>query len=180
LRRRYLYILKLLDTFIFCRTPSYLTLDSDILTFSKPSELLDPAFGSAGGLAPHLYSPDVLDSLSSTPEKLIAAGFRPASRLNCGLLRIQRSGVCLSRIEQTISKLDLLGGDRVNFYAEQTLYACELPSHGAVRLDPERYTICGDPNDGKIVTGHYCGGYCEKTRFYREGIPRLARELAIR
>ncbi len=179
LRRRHILGLKLLDPFIYSCTPSYLMLDSDLLTFSKPSELLDPSFAIAGDLSPHLYSPDCSDSMALAPEKLRLAGFQPAYRLNSGLLKIQRNGLSLARIEETISKLNLLRGERVSFYAEQTLYACELPRHGAMRLDPERYTICGNPNERSIVTGHYCGEYYMKTLFYREGIPRLATALGI-
>lgn len=155
-------------------------LDSDILTFSKPTELLDLAFSTADGITPHLYSPDCWDGgLVLAPEALRAAGFRPVPRLNCGLVRIQRDGFSLQHVDQMIAKLNVLGRERIHFFTEQTLYACEMGSRGAVRLDPERYTICGDPNDGKIVTSHYCGDYYGKTRFYREGIPRLARELSI-
>jgi hypothetical protein len=175
----YVHILKLLDPFFFCGTPAYIVLDSDILTFSQPTELLDLGFGAADGITPHLYSPDCWDSLVLTPEALCAAGFPPVRGLNCGLVRIQRGGFCLEHVDQMIAKLNLLRRESIHFFTEQTLYACEMGSHGAVRLDPERYTICGDPNDGKIVTGHYCGDYYGKTRFYREGIPRLAKELPI-
>jgi hypothetical protein len=180
-RRRHILALKLLDPFIMGSSPSYLVLDSDILTFSKPHELLDPGPADAEGAShPHLYSPDCWDgAYALSLEGLRAAGVQPAYRLNSGILKIQRAGFSLERIEAAIPRLDLLGRDIALCYAEQTLYACELPFHGLVRLDPERYTICGDPNDGKIVTGHYCGDYYGKTRFYREGIPRLAKELPI-
>jgi hypothetical protein len=180
LRRRHIFGLKLFDPFIFSHTPSYVTLDSDILTFSVPHEILDTGFGAVNGTTPHLYSPDCWDySMALSPEKLHATGLKLAYRLNAGLLKIQRAGFSLERVEAAISRLDLLGRDSVLFYSEQTVYACELPFHGAVRLDPERYTICGDPDDDKIVTGHYCGDYYPKTRFYREGIPRLAREWGL-
>ena len=78
-----------------------------------------------------------------------------------------------------IAKLEVLKRETIHFFTEQTLYACEMGAHGAVRLDPERYTICGDPKDAKIVTGHYCGDYYGKTRFYREAIPFLAKKLPI-
>jgi hypothetical protein len=179
MRQRHVFGLKLLDPFILSRTPSYLTLDSDILTFSAPRELLDPAFGAADGTAPHLYSPDCWDSMALSPERLAASGMKVAYRLNAGLLKIQRAGFSLERLEAAISRLDLFGPDTALCFAEQTLYACELPCHGTVRLDPERYTICGDPNSGTIVTGHYCGDYYGKTRFYREGIPRLVKQLPL-
>jgi hypothetical protein len=179
-RRRHILGLKLIDPFVFCRTASYLLLDSDILTYSKPHEIIDPDFGSMGASTPHLYSVDCWDgSYACSSKEFSAAGIKPAYRLNSGIVKIQRSGLSLERIERTISKLDLLGRDHVNFYAEQTLFACELPCHGAVGLDPERYTICGDPDNGQIVTGHYCGDYFKKTLFYRKGIPRLARELPV-
>ena len=177
--KRYNLALKLLDPLIFCHTPSYLMLDSDILTFSKPAELLDLGYGAADGITPHLYSPDCCSGLARTPEKLCAAGFQPAPLLNSGILRIQHSAFSLEHVDEMISKLDLLSGDSIHFFTEQTLYACELQFHGAVRLDPERYTVLGDPSDSKIVTGHYCGDYYGKTRFYREAIPHLAKKLPI-
>jgi hypothetical protein len=180
LRQRHILGLKLLDPFLFSRTDTYLMLDSDILTFSKPAELFEPNFGAANGTALHLYGLDCSDgSYALSAEQFRAAGVQPAYRLNSGILKIQRSALRLERIEETIFRLGLLDKERIHMFAEQTLYACELPCHGVVGLDPERYTICGDPNNGKIVTGHYCGDHYQKTRFYREGIPRLARELPL-
>jgi hypothetical protein len=178
-RTYYVHFLKLIDPFVFAGTPAYIVIDSDILTFSQPSELLDLGFGAGGGTTPHLYSPDRVDSLVRTPEALCAAGLPPVRKLNCGLVRIQRGGFSLEHVDQMIAKLDILNRESIHFFTEQTLYACEMACHGAVRLDPERYTICGDPHDSKIVTGHYCGDYYGKTRFYREAIPCLVGKLPI-
>ena len=104
-------------------------------------------------------------------------GLKVVPRLNAGLLRIQREGICLERIEELLEKTGLARDTPVNFYAEQTLYACELSAHGAVPLDLDRYTICGDPDSARTVTGHYCGGGFWATRFYNKGLPRLAAEL---
>jgi hypothetical protein len=181
-RRRLIFGLKLFDPYITAREESYIALDSDILTFSPPVELTTRDFGSQNGNTPHLYSPDNNRIRYSADRETLMRklGRNVASQLNAGLVKVQRSAFSLARIEELINKLELLATDPVDFfYAEQTLYACELACHGALSLDPQRYTICGDPNDGTIVTGHYCGGGYWSSRFYREGIPRLVRELPI-
>ncbi|SRR5579875_78134 len=178
-RRCYNLILKLLDPLFFCSVPSYLLLDSDILTFAKPVELLDPVYGASGSTTPHLYSPDFQSGLTHTPEELATLGLKPALLLNSGIMKIHRSAFSLEHVDAMIPKLDVLKRESIHFFTEQTLFACELPFHGAVRLDAERYTLCGDPKDSKIVTGHYCGTYYGKTRFYREAIPCLARKLPL-
>ncbi len=146
---------------------------------SAPTDLLRHEAVLGGNSTPHFYSPDNNDNqYSRSPDVLFrATGVNPAYRLNAGLLRVQRCGLSLDRIDETVHKLGLLSDQPLSHYAEQTLYACELPHHGAVRLDPERYTICGDPNSKATVTGHYCGGGYWGTRFYREGVPRLVEEF---
>jgi hypothetical protein len=181
LRRRFVLGLKLFDPYILGRTENYIVLDSDILTFSTPVELMTRDFGAQNGTAPHLYGPDNND-LRYTHDRgtLIGVlGKNIAYRLNSGLLKIQRSAICLSRLEETLQKLDLLSAGHISHYAEQTLFACELSHHGALALDIDRYTICGEPHNGAIVTGHYCGGSFCRTRFYLEAIPRLAEEIGI-
>jgi hypothetical protein len=180
-RRRFVLGLKLFDPYVLGRAENYIVLDSDILTFSSPVELMTRNFGSHNGQAPHLYGADNND-LRYTHDRdtlIRVLGSSIPYRLNSGLLKIQRIAISLPRVEETLRKLDLLSASRISHYAEQTLYACELSHHGALALDVERYTVCGEPHNGVIVTGHYCGGNFCRTRFYLEAIPRLAREIGL-
>jgi hypothetical protein len=176
LRRRFVLSLKLFDPHLYTESDSYIILDSDILTFSSPWELVEER-----GDTRHLYSPDNNECQYSRPvtELQESVGRVIARRLNSGLLRILRRGISFNRIDEAIAKAGILHDQPISHYAEQTLYACELPVQGAVALDPARYTICGDPCSPETVTGHYCGGGYWATRFYREGLPRLASQFRV-
>jgi hypothetical protein len=100
------------------------------------------------------------------------------SRLNAGLLRVERSGLGLNTFEDVLGKTRLLTDPQARlYYSEQAVYACALPVHGAVGLDADAFTICGEPST--VITGHYCGFGYSATRLYREGLPVLSRRMGI-
>jgi hypothetical protein len=105
-------------------------------------------------------------------------GKEVAERLNAGLLRIQRESFSLERLEAYLESAHLLEDPTANFvHTEQTLYACELPTQGAVRLDPKKYATWWDPIDSAVIV-HYCGGIAWAPDFHK-GLDRLAETLGL-
>jgi hypothetical protein len=173
-RQRCIFGLKAVDLSYYSSGNCYCVLDSDVLTFAHPHDLLS----GLGGL--HKYSIDNNDHAYSLDrrelERRVGAPVLP--RLNAGLLRVERSGLGLESFEEVLRKTRLLSDPNARlYYSEQAVYACALPRHGAVGLDMGAYTICGDPS--AVTTGHYCGFGYSATRLYREGLPTLSKRMGI-
>jgi hypothetical protein len=173
-RRRNIHSLKAIDLLYYSSGNRYCVLDSDVLTFKHQQDLLN-GFNDL-----HKYSIDCNDhSYCFDRQELERRMGAPIlSRLNSGLLLVERSGLSLDSFEETLGRTRLLTDPTARFYySEQTVYACSLARRGAVGLDADAYTICGDPNT--VTTGHYCGFGYWATRFYREGLPVLSRRIGI-
>jgi hypothetical protein len=178
LRKRLILALKLLDFYCLGEASTYIVLDSDVLTFQHPQELVEAK--SLGATTPHIFSQDNNDQSYPLPADVLQGRAKTVvlKRLNSGLLRIERSGLDLHDIEDCLRETNLLTDPQsILRYVEQGVYACCLARHGAVGLHPDRYTICGDPRE--VVTGHYCGGGYWASRFYREGVPYLVHKFGL-
>lgn len=178
-RRRTIFARKVLDFLSMSLAKCYITIDSDVLTFSTPRPLLgDPDSERSRQL--HMYSLDNNDHRYSLPEALLAerTGQPVLHRLNAGLVKVWRQRIDLADIENVLRKTNILNDSSANmYYSEQAVYACALATGGAVPLDEKLYTLCGDPKE--IVTGHYCGGGYWASRFYREGLPFLCKKIGL-
>jgi hypothetical protein len=179
LRSRLNMALKLIDFLVIREKGSFIMLDSDILTYANPVELLSPPRLSTGKKA-HLFSVDNNDYSYALPIETIEdrLGYGIARRLNAGLMHIQAESLSLEMYEQCLDKTQILTDARTSMhYAEQTVYAAVLGFQGAVPLNAVNYTICGGPEES--ITAHYCGGGYWGTRLYREGIPHLASKWGL-
>jgi hypothetical protein len=176
-RDQLVFALKLFDPFFFGEHSSFFLLDSDVLFFRRPSELLanldEPA---------NLYSPDngfryclSSEALQALLGKHCIAGFNP------GVVRTNRTVLDLAFVEQCLERKEFWGsGTRPHYYAELTLWAMQLTTAGAQPLPPS-YAIT-PPLEAPLpipASGHYCGGGYPATWFYSRGLPRLAREFGI-
>ncbi len=153
-RRQSVMMLKFVDCLLLSRSPRVVTLDSDILFFSTPEELLVAA-QDAGTTA--YYNRDIATYYSITPEYAQKRfGVRPVAEINAGLTTISRSQPYLSLIEEFLED-DTLSND--SWLVEQTLHAlCAarlpsrfLPNTYLVSVTPGLTTAVGDP----IVAKHY-------------------------
>jgi hypothetical protein len=172
--------LKLFDPFFFGAHSTFLLLDSDVLFFRRPSELVDDLVESGNPEPPSLYSPDNGFRYCLSPETLRSLlGQECIAYVNTGVVRSTRSVLDLPRIERYLQHPDFWGtGPRPSHYAEQTLWAMQLTAAGARQLPPG-YAIT-PPLDGPIpASGHFCGGGYPATWFYSRGLPRLASQLGI-
>lgn len=179
LRRRTIFARKLLDFYVLSESKSFVVMDSDVLVYALPRELLEPPLAKDGSIA-HAFSSDKNDDAISLPCEVIEerVGFPILRRLNAGLLHVQKETVSLELFEDCLIKAGLLTDPLSKFYyTEQTLYSMALAKAAAHRLDDNLYTIWGDPKTA--VTGHYCGGGYWATRLYREGVPYLAHKFGL-
>ena len=175
LRQNLIFALKLFDPFFFLGSRYFILLDSDVLFFSRPNELID-------GLEtieedkdlPNLYSTDNGYRYCIDPTELASLiGKDCIERFNPGVLRVRRGTLNFQRIEQYLQyPLFWAQNGTGNYYAELTLWAMELTIAGAHPL-PDTYAICPSIHEPHLVSGHYCGGGYWKTLYYSQGLPSL-------
>lgn len=155
---------KLFDFFALSRAERIISIDSDILFFDRPSELLDPSTTGT-----NLYNKDLAYGYSMTEEELVDAfGFTVEPLINSGLSRVEVRSIDFNRIEYWLGHNRLYSNDWVT---EQTLHAlCSTLS--GVQLLPESYAVNtqrGFPR--KVIAKHYPGYF--RPLLYQEGMVRL-------
>ncbi len=178
LRDTLVFALKLFDPFFFLQSHDLIILDSDVLFFSQPVELLADGDGWAQDNArtPNLYSCDNGYRYCLTPNELATLlGKECIGRFNPGVIRVRNGILDLRRIEEYLQHPGFWKeSGQGNYYAELTLWAMELTLAGAEPL-PDTYAICPNPTyHPNAVSGHYCGGGYWASLFYSWGLPRLA------
>jgi glycosyltransferase involved in cell wall biosynthesis len=157
---------KIFDFAAFARSSRILLLDSDILFFREPAELLariediDYRLNTVNG--------DVASAYTTTPE--IArdrAGVQLIERFNSGLGLIHRDSLPLDWLEEFLGLPDIIG----HFWRiEQTLFALCSSRWGVEPLPPE-YAVHLAGSVAGAPCRHYVGAI--RHLFYRDGIPRL-------
>jgi hypothetical protein len=171
LRRRLPHMLKLMDSVVFCRAPRFLLIDSDVLFFDEPNDLVDVRSLN------HRFSVDVASVYAVDPEVLFArTGFRIADRVNCGLANIWREGVDFDRMEWLLAS----GAVDLDFCPpciDQTLWAADCIRGGYTTLPPS-YAVATGPGTDGLVAKHYVGlvlGSLRTARdyFFTEGIGKI-------
>lgn len=180
LRQSLIFTLKLFDPFFFQNSRHFILLDSDVLFFAPPHEVVADFESSDQNMQlVDLYSLDNGYRYSLEPQELrVLLGKKCIERFNPGLLRASHNTVDFQRIEGFLQHPGFWtpdgGGD---YYAELTLWAMEMTLSGAVPL-PSTYAICS-PNvgDSDVIFGHYCGGGYWADLYYTRGLPFLASHL---
>jgi len=123
---------KLLDYFVFSEAERVISLDSDVLFFRRPSELIDCPNGARRNLfnrdCDYWYCLD-LDGMEAT------FGVRPVPRINSGVSSIWRDSLDLDQIEAWLAEPVI---HEVPWLTEQTLHALSSTAYGAGLL-PDTY-----------------------------------------
>jgi hypothetical protein len=164
---------QLVDIHFFGETPTMLILDSDVLTFSRPQEVIDalqaspPKFG---------WCRDLRDAYSASPEILHEiTGARVPSGLCAGFLVCPRLGVeDFILLDEQMKKIN--SDPRVDvghFWSCQTYYALiasRFPGSG-------QFSGTYSNTDGKTslqqVLRHYVGIPKVRFRYFTEGLVRI-------
>jgi len=168
LRRRLVLARKLFDSVFLSRSEWIILMDSDVLFYHKPVEILQPYnFYSVDNGYRYSFSASEMDEL---------LGRKTIGRCNSGLIRIRRGQVDFEQIERWLSHPGFwttVGS--ANYFAEQTLWAMVLTLAEARPL-PETYRICA-PEPEKFTYGHYCGGGYWASLYYTRGLPYLRQRI---
>lgn len=158
---------KVFDFYHHLASDRMLLLDSDVLFFSEPTELLRR-------IEDHSYTknsvnPDVSTAYTTTPELVRQRfGFELIPRFNSGLGVIHKQSLHPDWIEEFLTLPDIVG----HFWRiEQTLYALCSCRFG-VELLPERYSVFLAGSVGDKQSRHYVGPI--RQLMYSEGIKKLA------
>jgi hypothetical protein len=172
LRESLVFGLKLFDPFFFSKRDWFVLLDSDVLFFQRPSELLS----ASDHALQNRYLVDNGYRYCLEREELSAMlGKECIERLNPGILCVRSDVLNCERIEQYLVHPRFWNEDGSgNYYAELTLWAMELTLAGALPLS-RHYAICPCEFEPGLVAGHYCGGGYWASLFYSRGLPYLAK-----
>lgn len=137
------YMLKLTDFHILSTAQRLVTLDSDVLFFQRPNELIEFT-------GTHLFQrdPESTYVISEIP------GLRIAPRLNVGIMSFVRQSVSLPRCDEYLAHFPERAG-----WLEQTLYALHAAETGAATCLPETYLISLESgiDPATLIARHYAG-----------------------
>jgi hypothetical protein len=156
-RRKYFPLMKLVDLRVLASTPLVIFLDTDVLFFRYPGELVvTPADIAA---TPHLFMRDDYDSYCITPEKAREdLGVNLSPRANSGIMRLATDRIDLEACERFVAHPDLKGSHwkGSHWHLEQTLHALNASAQGSVSLLPTTYAmLSGLKDDPSLVARHY-------------------------
>jgi hypothetical protein len=153
------YMLKLTDYRILSGARRLITLDSDVLFFQRPAELLEFT-------GTHLFQRDP-ESTYLVPG---IPGVRIAPRLNVGIMSFLRESISLARCDEYLGHFRERTG-----WLEQTLYALHASETGTATCLPDTYLISLEAgiDAGALVARHYAGP--SRHLLTEEGMPYILR-----
>lgn len=160
--------LKLFDMPHFCEAPRFLMLDSDVLFFNHPREIMDWV---GSGADECWFNEDVAEgSLISEKDALDDLGVKLWPRVNSGVGLVTKSAVDFEFCDRALGETPILKGHL--WRVEQTLFALCASRHGKGGLLPKTYEVSlGKHAAENCVARHYVGAV--RDRFYGEGLRRL-------
>jgi hypothetical protein len=157
---------KLFDFAFYLTAPRFLLLDSDILFFAPPSELLRRIEDSGYGL--NSVNSDVASAYTVEPADVkMLSGLEMPERFNSGLGLIHKASMRFDWIEEFLA----LPGIEGHFWRiEQTIYALCSARFG-VELLPDEYSVRLSGGIEGRPSRHYVGAI--RHLMYREGMRHL-------
>jgi hypothetical protein len=166
-RRGSPFMLKLTDFPILASGATVLVIDSDVLFFAEPRELLDRCRCPDAG---YLFQQDPETNYNISEAAAMAEfGIRLAPRLNTGILVYPSAVPELRAFERYLGNTDVA---QPNGFIEQTLYAMHASEIGKVERLPATYLVDLTPNldYAGFVARHYAGP--SRVLLSLEGMPR--------
>ena len=162
------FILKLTDFALLSDADNIISFDSDVIFFSKPTELLQASRAPFDGA---FVQRDLGSVYNITSEQAIALGWKLPERVNTGIMAFTRSSVDLDACDQLLADSQLA---RPTGWIEQTLFALLFERAGQLRFLPPTYLIpvAGDASrDSDVVARHYAGE--SRPLLTLQGMPRF-------
>lgn len=173
-RRRSPFMLKLTDFSLFSEAVHLLTIDSDVVFFNRPSDLL---VATEAPLPANLFQRDPVSTYNLSEERALEElGIRLAAQVNTGIMLFPCASIDLSRCEEYLAHPDIA---RPNGWIEQTLYALLASEQGRVSYLPDSYLISLEPRVplDNLIARHYAGP--TRSLFTYEGLPELIRRGSL-
>ena len=167
-RRAHPLALKIFDVPHFVEGDHFIALDSDVLFFHHPQEILEWA---AEKPETCWFNEDVQEgALITAAEARAELGVKLWPRVNSGLGLIYKPVVDLDFIDRVLAETSILRGHI--WRVEQTLFALCASRHGQGGLLPKRYEVSlGKSATEDAICRHYVGAV--RDRFFAEGLERL-------
>lgn len=168
---------KFVDFHLFGRARRLLLLDSDVLCFSEPRELLEALALPTTSMR---WNADITTSYAATPAQLSAIlGFPVPDRVNSGFLLTKRwDRDDLAYLDGMLDTLLRHGVPIYEWWAEQMMYATMASRHDLARSFSDGYAVVLGRTSPRAVVRHYVGVPRIRPRFHTEGVPRLLAQLA--
>jgi hypothetical protein len=169
-RRASPFLLKLTDFPLLAAGATVLGIDSDVLFFAHPRELLERAAQPGRG---YLFQRDPESTYNLTADEALREfGVRLAPRVNTGFLVYPRDLPDLAAFERYLAHP---GVARPTGFIEQTLYALHASEIGAVAYLPDTYLVDLRPGlpHARLTARHYAGP--SRPLLTSEGMPAILR-----
>lgn len=164
--------LKIFDMAALTRSERFIVLDSDLLFFARPDEVLDWVENRRDTC--HFLQDVAEASNVSAEEAKTNLGIDLWPRVNSGLCLLQRGALDPAFCERVFEQTSILEGHI--WRVEQTLFAACASRAGHSGLLPPTYEVTLSQNATVTATArHYVGAV--RAHFYREGLPRLEKLL---
>lgn len=169
-RANYNLFLKFADTAVFADRARFLVLDSDVIFFRRPNEILEWTDSRSPAC---LYNEDTKEKFCIPRSEIEAAlGSSLLPRFNSGLVLMQKAAMDLALAEKFLATF----GARAHApqFFEQTLYALMASTNaGGGAALPRSYNISWNYwSDRGSVCRHYVGDF-KHDLLYIEGAPLL-------
>lgn len=160
--------LKIFDMPALTRAERLVILDSDLLFFARPDEILDWVEANRDDCR---FIQDVAEASNVTAEQARARlGVDLWPRVNSGLCLLPNAAVSTAFCEKALEQTAILDGHI--WRVEQTLFALCASRYGRGGLLPRSYEVVLTPRGATTATArHYVGAV--RNEFYGEGLPRL-------
>ena len=160
--------LRVFDMPYYCESPRFIQLDSDVLFFNHPREIMD--WVGSGATECWFNEDNAECSLISEKESLEDLGVKLWPRVNAGLSLITKQAVDYEFCDRVLGETSILKGNL--WRVEQTLFALCASRQGKGGLLPKTYEISlGKHAAEDCIARHYVGAV--RDRFYGEGLKRL-------
>jgi hypothetical protein len=174
-RNKHPLALKIFDMAQFCEGERLIVLDSDVLFFRHPREIMDWV---SGGVMECWFNEDVDETALITADHAWADLQVPLwPRVNSGLGLLAKAAVDLDFCERALGETSILKGHI--WRVEQTLFALCASRYGKGGLLPKSYEVSlGKSASSEAVARHYVGAV--RDRFYGEGLKRLRDVLLVK
>jgi hypothetical protein len=160
--------LKIFDMPYYCEAPRFIMLDSDVLFFNHPREIMD--WVGSGAKECWFNEDNEEGSLLSEKDALEDLSVMLWPRVNSGLALITKEAIDFEYCDRVLGETSILKGKL--WRVEQTLFTVCASRHGKGGLLPKTYEVSlGKHAAEDCIARHYVGPV--RDRFFGEGMKRL-------